>query len=110
MCLNRVMGPTSRKRTAPHDRIPRWKAPAEKCSVGQSRSAIARDTFVLVREGNTCDGGDEGSQDRNEGENPHDVWLTRKKVRRVGAEGSKREREAKRTAWGRKETEILTVL
>ena len=86
--------------TASHDRALEWKTPAKELGVGQSGNG-ACGTFtrkiapgrrltetevashfepavVCARESNACHGGGEGGQDRDEGENPHSVWLREK--------------------------------
>ena len=79
------------KHTSSHDRALEWETPTKELGVGQSGNG-AHGTFAsivtlsgyldevashlvvasfLARKSNACDGGGEGSQDREEGENPH---------------------------------------
>ena len=73
-CVNRG------KRITSNDRVLEWETTAKELSVGHSvdgaREALARE--IMLGGHCTRDGGGDGSQGWDEGENPHDMWLSRK--------------------------------
>jgi hypothetical protein len=90
-------------------------------ALGGSVTSDLRSCGAAVVERNACDGGDEGSQDRDEGENPHSVWTVFKREcgwresvgwreREREREREKEKREAKRNAGETRARPTVAVL
>jgi hypothetical protein len=115
------------KHTTSHDRAFGWETTAKELSVGQSAN-VSRDALIgevalrkhlnvadIAREGNARDGGGESSQDRDEREDPHSVWLRGKELggwrrgQRASIGGIKGKFNAEGTAEDRGRRPLLSI-